>query len=126
MINQNKKTEILDVDANNWSEAEDYPFAWGSNYFIMFLSFPVYPLYKPTNVYTWPRSFTSAARFTCLVENQEMDTTRRQSVDSTLKRANGLMSAISRLGGKDTMQFTTGNMCSLLEEREPTKPRSAR
>ena len=33
----NNKAELLDVDGNNWSNADDYPFAWGLTYFIIFL-----------------------------------------------------------------------------------------
>ena len=25
----NRKTELLDVNGNNWSDADDYPFDWG-------------------------------------------------------------------------------------------------
>ena len=27
--NYNRKAELLDVEENNWSEADDYLFAWG-------------------------------------------------------------------------------------------------
>ena len=34
LISNNKKTEILDVDGDNWSLADDYPFDWGLTYFL--------------------------------------------------------------------------------------------
>ena len=30
----NNKTELLDVDGNNWIKADDYPFDWGLTYFL--------------------------------------------------------------------------------------------
>ena len=84
------------------------------------------PRYKSTNISMLPRSSTSATLFSCLVELLRLLITKRQLVDSTLKRANGPMPAVSWLVGLDTMQFTTGSMCSLLAEAENTIPRSAR
>ena len=89
----NKKAELLDVDGDDWSDAEDYPFDWGLTYFIISLSFPVYPQYKSANISVMPQSSTSAIPFTCLVDY--LVKTKKQSVDWTFKRANGQMPEVS-------------------------------
>merc|ERR1711892_533462 len=51
----NNKAEILDVDGNDWSNADDYPFDWGLTYFFISLSFIVDLRFKSVNIFTKPR-----------------------------------------------------------------------
>ena len=32
--NNNRKAELLDIEGNNWSSADDYPLDWGLTYFL--------------------------------------------------------------------------------------------